>query len=343
MIGGVGRAAALALALLLGACAGSGTEALDAGRPPVAAAPAEPQFTGDHFIADDGTALPLRQWLPEGRVKAVVLALHGFNDYSRAFEIPAPAWAADGIATVAYDQRGFGAGPSPGSWAGTRRLDADAAEAAGILHRRYPGVPLFLLGESMGGAVVITAVTGAAGAPRPDCDGIILVAPAVWGRSTMSVFERVALWGAYEVIPDMTFTGQGLHVQASDNIPMLRALGRDPLFIKATRVAAIKGLVDLMDAALAAAPQMTVPSLLLYGGRDEVIPEEPTKLFIEHLPPAGPASRRVAWYPDGYHMLLRDLEGPVVMRDVESWIADRAGPLPSGADRGKGQMAAAGG
>jgi hypothetical protein len=44
-----------------------------------------PQLTADMFSTSDGVALPLRRWLPEGDPKAVVVALHGFNDYSNAF------------------------------------------------------------------------------------------------------------------------------------------------------------------------------------------------------------------------------------------------------------------
>ena len=50
-----------------------------------------PRFTGTSFVAADGQVLPLRKWLPKGAVKAVILALHGFNDYSNAFEGPGEA------------------------------------------------------------------------------------------------------------------------------------------------------------------------------------------------------------------------------------------------------------
>lgn len=342
-IGRALRAAAIAAAtLMLAACAGQGTGNL-AGAPAVTAPePPLPPHATEHFVADDGVALPLRVWRPDGKVKAAIVALHGMNDYSNAFAGPAEEWAKHGIATYAYDQRGFGEAPMRGRWAGTWQLDDDADAACRMAHRKNPGVPVYLLGESMGGAVAITAATGAAGAPRARCDGLILVAPAVWGRDTMNVFERVALWGAYALAPDMTFTGQGLHVMASDNIPMLRALGRDPLFIKETRVAAIKGLVDLMDEALAAAPRIHEPMLLLYGGHDEIIPREPIELMIDRLPAAERAHRHVAWYPGGYHMLLRDLEAAPRIADVEAWIADHDAPLPSGADRDATRLIEAG-
>src|SRR5262249_9723381 len=113
--------------------------------------------------------------------------------------------------------------------------------------------------------------------------------------------------------------------------------GRDPLVIKATRVDAIYGLVDLMDAALASAPNLDVPMLLMYGGKDEIVPKEPIRRFVSSLPAECRRRARLAWYEDGYHMLLRDLQGPLVIADVASWVQRPAAPLPSGADRGAAQ------
>ena len=293
-----------------------------------------PKFTDSEFIAADGARLPLRTWLPAGPVKSVILALHGFNDYSRAFAAPGKAWVSDGIATYAYDQRGFGAAPERGLWPGRAALAADAATACKILRRRYPGVPLYLLGESMGGAVAVVAMTGESGTPIPEVDGIILTAPAVWGRSTMDLGERVALWIGVRLMPGLTLTGQSLHILASDNIPMLRALGRDPLVIKETRVATIWGLVNLMDSALASAPRLRVPLLMMYGAHDEIIPKLSIRRFVRALP-HDPSDRRVlAYYRHGYHMLLRDLDGPMAAADVAGWVLDPGAPLLSGADRG---------
>jgi len=293
-----------------------------------------PSFTENEFIAADGEKLPLRKWLPQGREKAVILALHGFNDYSHAFEAPGKAWAKDGIATYAYDQRGFGAAPEHGLWPGRQPLAADAAAACGILRRRYPGVPLYLLGESMGGAVAVIAMTGESGAPIPAVDGLILTAPAVWGRSTMDLAPRVALWVGVRLMPGLTLTGQSLHILASDNIPMLRALGRDPLVIKETRVGTIWGLANLMDAALASAPRLRAPLLLMYGANDEIIPKPPLRQFVRTLPNDPRDRRSLAYYQHGYHMLLRDLEGPMVSADVAGWVLAPGAPLFSGADHG---------
>lgn len=327
--------APLALAALLCTLAGCVTFD-DAPHPPAAKAATTattPRLTDDRYITRDGTALPLRTFLPAGQPRSVVLALHGFNDYSNAFTLPAPGLVSQQIAVYAYDQRGFGGAPDRGLWAGGKLMAADAAEAARLLRRRYPGTPLYLLGESMGAAVAILAATSSAPAP---VDGIVLVAPAVWGRQTMNVFERAGLWLA-GLVPSMQFSRRTLpiEVEASDNIPMLRALGRDPLVIKETRADTLNGLVDLMGAALDAGRRLTIPTLVLYGRKDEIVPRGPVARFVEELPAASDRTRqRVALYPQGYHMLLRDLDGGLVVADVAAWLRHPVEPLPSHADLG---------
>jgi alpha-beta hydrolase superfamily lysophospholipase len=310
---------------------GIGTARAAPGPPPM------PRFVGNKFITADGIALPLRKWLPSGQVKAVVLALHGFDDYSHAFAAPGKAWAKDGIATYAYDQRGFGAALGRGFWPGRSVLAADSVTACRILRRLYPNLPLYLVGESMGGAVAVIAMTGEGGSPIPDIDGLILVAPAVWSRATMGPLPRAALWVGVRLMPGLTLTGRGLHIMASDNIPMLRALSRDPLVIKATRIDTIYGLVNLMNAAVAAAPKLRLPLLVMSGKEDQIIPREATRQFIRALPSDSGGRRSLAFYPHGYHMLMRDLDGPTVIADAAGWMLDPGAPLISGADRSAAQ------
>jgi alpha-beta hydrolase superfamily lysophospholipase len=291
-----------------------------------------PGSTG-RLVTADGLELPLRRWGPNPRPPdAVVLALHGFNDYAGAFSGPAPAWGALGLAVYAFDQRGFGGAPHRGLWPGPQAMVADLRLAAELLRAKYPDTPLYLLGESMGGAVLLTAAGQAAeaGAPLP-ADGLILSAPAVWARSTQPWYQRAALWLGETFFPWATPSGRGLDIRASDNLEALIALGRDPLVIKSTRIDTIAGLVDLMDAALAAAPRVEMPVLLLYGARDELVPKAPTRRLWDSL--ADVPGARLAYYPEGWHLLFRDLQAAVPTSDVAAWVYDPRGALPSGADR----------
>ena len=106
---------------------------------------------------------------------------------------------------------------------------------------------------------------------RPPMAGLILSSPATWGQQTMSALPRVALWMTRRLAPSMTFTGRDLGIQASDNIPMLVALGRDPLYIRATRVDTIGGVVDLMGRASDAVAEIGEPTLVLLGEHEQVL------------------------------------------------------------------------
>jgi alpha-beta hydrolase superfamily lysophospholipase len=317
----VGRSI-LVIALLLSAC----TPRLQ----PLGPDSAVPRLVDDRIIMADGVGLPLRRWLPDGTPKTIILALHGFNDYSNAFDGPAKAWTAEGIATYAYDQRGFGQAPHRGLWPGEDRLIEDLRTAANLVAARHPGTALYLLGESMGGAVVMAAT---ATPDPPRATGLILVAPAVWGRDEQGPLQSGALWLAAHTVPWMRLTGEGLDVKPSDNIAMLRKLARDPLVIKKTRIDALFGLTNLMDRASDAAPTLRDRSLILYGSHEDVIPDSAVLSMLRRLPADEGAERRIAVYPDGYHMLLRDRKADVVLRDVAAWIDGPDVPLPSGSDR----------
>ncbi|HWT10149.1 MAG TPA: alpha/beta fold hydrolase, partial [Roseomonas sp.] len=311
---------ALFAALALSACA----PARSPMGPPVAA----PAMAADALVMADGARLPAYAWLPPGQPRAVVLALHGMNEHARAFVQDAARWfVEEGVALYAYDQRGFGGAPGRGIWAGHETMAADATEAARLVRARHPGVPVVMMGESMGGAVLLVA--GASVAPPP-VDGYVLLAPAVVGRAALGWFASGLLDVMVTLAPMMGFQNSAPGFQPTDNIEAWRRWSRDPLLIRHTRIDALAGLVELMDAAVAAAPRFRAPALLLYGGRDRLVPARPTRALLAALP--DPAHQRAGFYAAGYHMLLRDTQGPLVAQDITAWAKEPRTPLPSGAE-----------
>ena len=308
---------ALAAAMLASGCAPT-TQSL--GPPTVKAA-----IRGTAFEMADGALLPFRQWGDAQHPKAIIVALHGFNDYSKSFELPGEWWAKHDLLTIAYDQRGFGAAPRPGIFPAKGVLRDDLETVVALVRSRHPGVPLYLVGESMGSAVVMLAV-----ADGLKADGIVLSAPAVWGWSTMNPFYAITLRIAAHILPRDHVTGGGLGIVACSNRQVLVDMGRDPLVIKETRIDAVYALVSLMDRAYDTAPDMPKRTLLLYGDHDQVIPAPAIKKLRKRLPD---------WVtyetvPDGYHMLFRDLDAEKVWKTVATWIADSApGRAASGKNR----------
>ena len=297
--------------------------------------PATPTLTDDAFVTSDGLKLPVRRWLSETDPVGVVLAVHGFNDYSKSFDaVPdapgvGPTLAAEGFAVFAYDQRGFGESSYVGLWAGEDVLSRDFTEFVQVLKLTYPDVPLYTIGVSMGGAVITAAMT--TGAPPP-VDAVVLVAPAVWSRDTMPLAYRASLWLGARLFPWAKPSGRGLGRQASDNIEMLRDNARDPLFIKSTPIDSIYGLTNLMDTAQTNVGRLAVPTLYLYGAKDEIIPKNATRHALDTFLTETP-SRRLAYYDNGWHMMLRDLQAATVLSDIVTYLRDPSAPLSSGADQ----------
>lgn len=290
------------------------------------------QITADHYITEDNTKIPLRTWHPSSQQKynAVIIAIHGFNDYSYFFQLAGNYFNRHNIISYAYDQRGFGNTPNRGLWAGTETYIDDLHCFIELIKEKHGDIPIYLLGESMGAAIVISTV---AEHPQLPITGIILSAPAVWGRETMPWYQNTLLWTLSHSLPWLTLTGSDLKIQASDNIDMLIALGKDPLVIKETRVESIYGLVNLMDQALTSAKLIELNTLLLYGEKDQIIPKLATQQFLNHIKSNPKQSHTIAYYKNGYHLLLRDLQAPILWQDIVTWMDSPDTPLPSGADK----------
>lgn len=298
---------AAALALLASGCVSF---------PPAPAPHVLPHIDGDRLIASDGAALGLEVWrAPDA--KAVIVALHGMNDYGHAFEDAGQYWSHEaGITLYAYDQRGFGRSPGFGRWAGEGALKADLAAAIAAARAENPGLPLYVLGHSMGAAVVMAAAADGALA----VDGVILAAPGVWGGSRLPLAYRATLNVAAGVAPGKTLTGERAKRQATDNIPVLRAMLADPLVIKETRLDAVLGVVRLMGRAWDASDEIGGRVLFLYGDRDEIIPLKALRKTARRL--CGAVAVRN--FADGWHLLFRDLAAAAVWREVAAWVAAEA-------------------
>lgn len=293
------------IALALSACV-SFPEA-----PPATVAPS---FEEDGFHSLDGAILGLKSW-QAAAPRAIVVALHGMNDYSEMYEGPAAFWAGEGITTYAIDQRGFGASPAFGYWAGEETMIADLRAAVAAARDAHAGLPVFVAGHSMGAGVILAAE---AEAPI-GADGIILAAPGVWGGRALPVPYRLAANVAATFTPGKTLTGERAERQATDNIDALRALAADPLVIKETRIDAVLGVTRVMGSAYNHADEVRGSILFLMGEKDEIIPLKAMEKTAMRL--SGDVTFRR--YPEGWHMLFRDLQAESVWRDVAGWIASR--------------------
>jgi len=190
---------------------------------------------------------------------------------------------------------------------------------------RHPGVPFYVVGESMGGALALVAADRGL-----ESDGLVLSAAAVRSRESLGPVASAGLWFFAHTIPWMPAGPTSIDFKPTDNPKTIKKLQTDPLMLRQPRFDMGYGLMDLMDAAREAAPRVKEPYMVLHGVGDRLVPEGPLKAVIEVLPPR--ADSKLAFYKNGYHLLMRDKDGPKVSADIVAWISDHEAALPSGAD-----------
>lgn len=263
-------------------------------------------------VAPAPLADTLRQWQPADSPDAVILGLHSFGDYGAAFDALGPYFADAGHLLVSYDQAGFGERIEQGHWAGEEQLVSEAVTQIEQLYERYQR-PVFLIGESLGGAVAILAALEV-----PDkVAGIVLAGPAVREGIRLRYGWNAAIASAAFIAP-----GYQLTVDRQPDDPNLaahsaRRLAEDPRVIRNVRMDAYWGLIKLADNASDRAPSIQTPSLLLYGGQDNSVPEAGISHLHDHLADQG----EYRFYPRGPHLLLQGPQWQLVADHILDWMA----------------------
>ncbi len=326
---GIGLMAGGVVAFALSGCATPVTQASL-----TSAALSQPKFLPDQnvFVAQDGARLGLTVWPAEGPDAVapthVVVAVHGMNDYANGFHMAAPYWAARGVPTYAYDQRGFGRSPGKGIWPDEELMREDLRTAVAVTRDLHPDAVITVVGMSMGAAVALSAFGSDT---PPDADLLIASGPGLRGWGAMNPLYRASLWTSAHVRPSWIVRPPRklVRIEPSDNNEMLQRTWSDPLMTYENRIDQVYGVVSVMESghkAVAKVPSH-VPLLLSYGANDYVIPPAGVKRTSKKLP----AHARTVYYEDGYHMLLRDLQAETVHADYLAFMKDSAAPLPSGA------------
>lgn len=269
------------------------------------------------FTASDGDNLAVQDWyLPEGvRQRGTVLVVHGLGEHAGRYDTLARILNGWGFTVRSYDQYGHGesdgargALPHPG-----RLLDdlADLVESARV---RNPGLPLVLLGHSMGGLVAASFVARTLQA----VDLLVLSSPALATRLTpvqkllMAVVPRVA--------PNLT-VGNGLDPQyLSHDKRVVQGYLNDPRVHDRISGRLARFIAEEGALVRSRAPSWKVPTLLMYAGDDRMVDPAGSEAFAAAAPSSVVTSRRF----DGlYHEIFNEAEAQPVYDCLRQWLAAR--------------------
>jgi acylglycerol lipase len=258
-----------------------------------------------------------QSWAPEPPPRAVVVIVHGAGEHSDRYAHVATRLVADGCAVYALDHRGHGR--SEGPRAVIDRIGnavADVDQLVVAARDAHPGVPVFMLGHSMGGTIALCYALD----HQDRLAGLILsgplaaleAAPApmrIAGRLLSAIAPTLPL-----ISIDSTLVSRDPAVVSSYISDPLVHHGKLP----ARTVAELAAAVDSFPARVSA---ITVPTLILYGTADRLCPPAGSVMLGERI---GAAAKTVTAYEGLFHEILNEPERDQVLDEICAWLASRA-------------------
>jgi alpha-beta hydrolase superfamily lysophospholipase len=264
------------------------------------------------FPGWDGAPLHRATWAAT-RPRGVLVNVHGLGDHSGLYPHLVEFFPAHGWTVAALDTRGNGRSPGRrghvGRW---REYRDDLGAFLAVVRREHPGLPLVLLGHSLGGLMALDFAL-----ERPEgLAGVALAAPPLGDVGVprpLLLLARVLTraWPTYTQV-----TGMDLSNLARDP-RIVEALLADPLFHRAASARLATETLDTIAAVHARAGRLAVRTLILHGTGDRMVPIEGSRRLA-----AGPARGRVTLreYPDAGHALFVDLGYEERLRDLLDWM-----------------------
>jgi alpha-beta hydrolase superfamily lysophospholipase len=269
------------------------------------------------FVGSGNLALYYQAWLPLGqRPRAVLVNLHGLGDHSGLYPRVAEYFPQHGIATYAYDMRGNGRSPGQRAYLnGWHEFRGDLEAFLTLVRESEPDLPLFVLGHSLGGLVVLDYVL-----KHPEkLAGVIAAAPPlgkVGVPPLLMMLGRVMsrVWPRFSLEVGMDLSG------LARDPAVIEAVLADPFFHRRGTARLSTEVTAALERVHSGAARLSTPLLLLHGSADRMVPPDGTREFFAKV--RWP-DRELREYPGGYHGLFADLGYEHVLEDVRRWIDDR--------------------
>ena len=276
------------------------------------------------IITSNDYQFHLSSWKSDDEFDVILLSIHGYNDYSNSFKIPGEYLSKFGIKLIAYDLRGFGSNKDFGEWYPLETHLKDINYILKKISNKYPQKKIFLLGESMGGAI---ALSYAYLNKKALLEGLILVSPAFWNFSKLNPIKSTLLNHLSYLLPNLRLSGKGLiSVRPSDNLLMLEEYSNDPKVVKKPNLKSLNGIVKLMDKSYKYAENYFLnpnfKTLVLVPLIDEIVPRKPLINIINNNLDKQILNEKIFFgvYERNFHMILRDIDGLRIIYEIKEWI-----------------------
>jgi alpha-beta hydrolase superfamily lysophospholipase len=265
----------------------------------------------------DSTRLHLHSWqAPQpDKVMVIVHGLGGHAGYYR--QSVAPYLTEKNVTIYAPDLRGHGLSTGiRGDIENFQHLQQDVQAAVSFAREQHPDLPLVLLGESMGTPLAITYAAHATGPSRPDA---LILAACVVAPTVKPRLDEIFRTGYYFVAnrKKIIIPITGREEQGIRDLEFVQVLKTDPMFNRKVSVRFLLQMSGHMSQAARLHNRLTMPVLLMQGGKDITVRHRATRAFFERI---AATDKEMHVFPEAYHAILNDPDSPQVRAIMLNWL-----------------------
>lgn len=275
-------------------------------------------FTTKTMLASDGLCLRSFAWQPaQMPVRGVVVITHGIRDYALRYQRFAEQLTKQGFAVFAQDLRGHAhSGGERQRFDSMSRMVQDTDMIVNEAKLRYPSVPLYVYGHSLGGLITTRYSLDHA----DKLSGTVLSGAALKRPHSVSGFSAGLAQIVASVAPGLKVV-QVDDSEFSRDKAVMAALAIDPMVSRdklpaATAAATLKAIADAQERMT----QFKLPLLVLYGTADSVNPIEGSQAFVQAV---ASTDKTLKAYPGVYHDMLNEPERDQIAADIIAWLLAR--------------------
>lgn len=245
---------------------------------------------------------------------ANLLFVHGMAEHSGRYQEVAEHFASLGYCCHALDLRGLGRSEGPRGHADSFwDLIDDTALFADQIRSGDPSHPLFLIGHSMGGLIVL-----AAGLKYPAVfNGVIASSPALKVKMPLPGWKKALAALSAKLMPRLS-VDNGIRGKIALRDPAeIKSYDEDPLLYTKVTAGFYASFSQVMAETFANASKFSLPLLMLQAGDDQILNPDAAREFVEN---AGVGDKKFILYDGLYHALFSEPEKAHVFDDMAEWL-----------------------
>ncbi len=272
-----------------------------------------------HFDGRGGRRIFHQSWTPEGAVRGVVVVAHGAAEHGGRYAHVVERLVPEGFVLHAIDHRGHGR--SEGPRAQLDRMDdvvADLDRLVDLAAAGRPDRPLFLLGHSMGGLIALAYTAR----HQAKLTGLAVSAPLAKIEAAPLPLRVVAK--TLSVVAPNAGVLQLDGTRVSRDPEEVAAYDADPLNHRGKLPArTVQELVDTVARLPDAVERITIPTLVMQGTEDGLVPPAGARMVYDRL---GSADKTLELYEGYFHELFNEPAGQRErpLDDTARWLLDHS-------------------